>query len=91
MSFSLQHELMVFYWSLGDDKCSQVSRTFPSILADLNNAVVWIVSIRPPISNSSGTLSKPLETVPNALIRIDITVIFHSFLSYLVRSEKLSH
>ena len=35
---------MVFHWSLSDSKSPQVSRTFSSILADLNNAVVWIFS-----------------------------------------------
>ena len=41
---------MVFYWSLSDSKSPQVSRTFLSILAVLNNAVVRIVTIRPPTS-----------------------------------------
>ena len=31
---------MVFHWSLNDNKLPQVSMTFLSILADLNNAVV---------------------------------------------------
>ena len=31
---------MVFYWSLSDSKSPQLSRTFLSILAVLNNAVV---------------------------------------------------
>ena len=45
--------VMVFYWSLSDSKYPQISRTQHSILADLKNAVVWMVSIRRPISNFS--------------------------------------
>ena len=44
--FSYQRLLMVFHRSLNDSKSSQVSRTLQSILADLNNAVVWTVSTR---------------------------------------------
>ena len=51
--FSLQHLLIVFHWSLGESKSSQVSRTVLSILVDLNNHVVWIISARPLISSSS--------------------------------------
>ena len=41
---------MVSHWSLSDSKSAQISRTLLRILADLNDGVVWIVSIRPPIS-----------------------------------------
>ena len=34
---------MASHWSLGDLKSPQVSRTLRSILAALNNAVVWMV------------------------------------------------
>ena len=59
---------MVFHWSLSDSKSPQVSRTLLSILAVLNNAVVWMVSTRPPISKSSSPFSNPLVTVPNTPI-----------------------
>ena len=36
--------IVVFYWIPRDSKSPQVSRTF-NILTDLNNAVVWMVSI----------------------------------------------
>ena len=49
--FSHQRWLMVFHWSLRDTKSPQVTMTLLSVLADLNNTVVWIVSARPPISN----------------------------------------
>ena len=44
---------MVFHWSLSDSKSPQVSKTLLSILAVLNNAVVWMVSIRPLTPKSS--------------------------------------
>ena len=70
----------------------RVYRTLFSILSDLNNAVVWMVSIRPPISNNFSSLFKFLKTVPSMLIRICITVnlTLHSFLSSLARSKHLS-
>ena len=43
---------MVFHWSLSDSKSPLVSRTLLTILAVLNNAVVWMVSTRPPTSKS---------------------------------------
>ena len=44
---------MVFHWSLSDSKSPQVSRTRLRILAVLSNAVIRIVSTRPPTSKSS--------------------------------------
>ena len=41
---------MVSYWSLSDSKSPQVAGTLLSILADLNNSEVLMISIRPPIS-----------------------------------------
>ena len=83
---------MVFHWNLSDSKSPQVSRTLFSILAVLNNAVVWMVSTRPPTSKSSSLFSNPLVTVPNAPITIGIlvTCMFHSFFNSLARSRYLS-
>ena len=67
---------MVFHWRLRDGKFLQVSGNFLSILAVLNNVLVWMVSSRPSISNSSSRLSNLLGTVPSALITIGITVTF---------------
>ena len=53
---------MVFHWSVSDSK-SQISETLLSILADLNNAVVWLVSSRPPISASFSPYTNPMRTV----------------------------
>ena len=67
---------MVFHWILSDSKSPRVSRTLLSIQADLHNAIVWIVSIRPPISNTCSRLSKPLGAVPRAPITIGFTITF---------------
>ena len=61
---------MVFHWSLGDSKSPQISRTLLSILADLNNAIVWMVFTCPLISKSSSLWINPFVTVLNALITI---------------------
>ena len=80
-SFSHQSGLIFFYWSLGDSKSLQVSRPLLSILADLSNAVVWMVSTRPLIFKSSSPCTNPLITVLSESFRIGITVtfMFHSF------------
>ena len=90
--FSHQCELMVFHRSLSDSKSPQVSRTLLSILAVLNNAVVWMVSTRPPTFKSSSPLNNPLVTVPKAPITIGIivTFMFHSFFNSIARSRYLS-
>ena len=56
----------------------QVSRTLLSILTDLSNAVVWVVSARPLISNSSSLITK-LPSVP-IITSITVTFMFHDFL-----------
>ena len=83
---------MIFHWSLSDSKSSQVSRTLLSILADLNNAVVWMVSTYSLISKSSSPCTNTLVNVPSVPITIDITVtfMFHSFFSSLKRPRHLS-
>ena len=83
---------MVSHWNLSNNKSPQVSRILCSILADLNNAVVWMVFTHPLISKSSSSYINPLVTVPRAPITIGITVtfMFHSFFNSLVRSRYLS-
>ena len=80
---------MVFHWS--DFKSPQVPRTLLSILAVLSNAVVWMVSSRPPTSKSSSPFSNPLVTVPKAPITISIivTFMFHSFFQFPSKVEVL--
>ena len=84
VSFSHQRSLIVFYWSLSDDKSPQIFRTLLSILTGLNYAVVWTVSTRPVISKSSSPSTNPFVTVPRALITIGIIVTFnfHSFFQF---------
>ena len=77
---------------MSDSKSPQVSRTLLSILADLNNAVVYIVSIRLVISKSSSQWINTLVTVPRAPITIGIFVAFmlYSFFNSLARYRYLS-
>ena len=81
---------MVFHWSLSDNKSPQVSRNILSILADLDNAVVWMVSTRPPVSKTLFT--HPSVTVPRApiVIGLIVTFMFHNFFNSLARSRGLS-
>ena len=83
---------MVFHWRLSDSKSPQVSRTLLSILAVLNNAVVWMVSTRPPTYKTFRPFSNTFVAVPNAPITIDVivTFMFHSFFNFLARSRYLS-
>ena len=83
---------MVFHWNWSDSKSPQVSMTLLSILAVLNNAVVWMVSTRPLTFKSSSPFSNPLITVPKTPITIGIivTCMFRSFFNSLARSRYLS-
>ena len=71
---------MVSHRSLSDNKSPQVSRTLLSFLADLNNAVVWMVSTRPLISKSSNPCTNLLVSVlkPPTKISFIVTFMFHS-------------
>ena len=82
---------MDFHWSLSDSKSPQVSRTLLSILAVLNNVVVWMVSTRPPTFKSSSPFSNPLVTIPKEPITIGIinTCMFHSFFQFPSKFEVL--
>ena len=83
---------MVFHWSLGDNNSPQVSRTRLRILAVLSNAVVWIVSTRPPTFKSSRPFNNLLVIVPKATITTGtiVTFVFHSFFNFLARPRYLS-
>ena len=54
--------------------------------------IVWMISIRLPISKSSSPFNNPLSTIPKARITIIkiITIMFHSFFNSLARSRYLS-
>ena len=83
---------MVFHWSFSDSKSPRVSRTCLRILAVLSNAIVWIVSTRPPTSKSSRPFNNPLVIVPNAPITNGtiVTFMFDSIFNSLARSRYLS-
>ena len=83
---------MVFHWSLSDSKSPQVSKTLHSILVDVNNGVVWMVSTRPLISKSPSPFINPSVTVPRTPITngIMVTFMFHSFFNSLASLRYLS-
>ena len=68
--------------SSSDSEYFHVSRTLLSILADLGNGVMWIVSACPLMFKSSKLSTNRLGIVPSAPITIGITdtIMFHSFL-----------
>ena len=68
----------------------QVSGTLLSVLAVLNNAVVWMVSTCPPTSKSSSPFNSSLVNVPNAPLIVPF--MFHSFfkIPYQARCTYLS-
>ena len=59
-----------FYWILSNSKSAHVSRTLLSILADLKNAVVGIVTASSSISKLTSPFKLSLGIVPSALIKI---------------------
>ena len=71
---------MVFHWSLSDSKSPEVSRTVLSTQADLHNAVLWVISACPPISNSSNLFTKTLGIVSRLLL--SFLLFFYSFESF---------
>ena len=81
---------MVFHWSLSD-KSPQVSRALLSIVAVFNNAVVWMVSTRPPTYKSTRPFNNPLVTVPKSPITIGtiVTFMFHNFFQFPSKVEVL--
>ena len=81
-----------FHWSLRDSKFPQVSRTHLRILAVLSNAVIWIVSTRPPTPKSSRPFNNPLVIVAKAPITIGtiVTFMFHNFFNSLARLRYVS-
>ena len=83
---------MVFHWNLSDSKSPQVSLTFLNIMADLNKAVVWMVSSCSIISKSSSPFTNPIGVDPSAPTSIGINIIFMipSFSSSQAKSRYLS-
>ena len=83
---------MVPHWILSESKSLQVSWTRLRILAVFSNAVVWIVSTRPPTSKSPRPFNNPLVIVPKALLTIGtiVSFMFLSFFNALARSKNLS-
>ena len=82
---------MDFYCSLSDSKSLHVSKTLLSILADLSNAVVWMVSIRPFMSKSSNFFINHLVNIPRAPITngIIVTFTFNSFFHSFYKNSQV--
>ena len=85
-SFSHQRKLVVLQWSLRNSKSPRASNTLLSIQVVFNNAVVWMVSTRPPTSKSSRPFNNPLVNMPKALITngIILTFMFHSLFFFSI-------
>ena len=85
-------KLMVFHRNSSDSKPFQISRILLSILVDINNVVVWMVSTYPLISKSTIPFTNPLGIVPSTPITngIKFTFIFYKFFSSQVWSWYLS-
>ena len=83
---------MVFHWGPSNSKFPQVSGTRLRILADLNNAVVRMVSVRRAISNSSSFLPNILGIVLSSpkTTGITVTFMFHNIFSSHATSKYLS-
>ena len=82
---------MFSFWSLSD--CKSIFSILLSILADLNNTIVWMVSDPLIISMFPSPCINPLVTVPRAPITIGVivTFMFHSFFfNSLLRLRYLS-
>ena len=74
---------------LSNSKFPQVSRTLLSILGDLNNLVVWMISTCPLISKSSSPFNNPSVTVliTPITISISVTFMFHSFFQFFSKFQ----
>ena len=84
----LRYTEFVSGYSLSDSMSPHVSRTLLSILADFNDAVVWIFSTRPFNSKSSSLCNNPLVTLSRVTITISITITF-MFYNFFQFSSKV--
>ena len=78
---------MAFHENVSDNKSPQVSETLLSILDDLNNAVVWMVSTCSVISKTSSSCINHLVAAPQAPITIGIIVTFILRMFFLIPDE----
>ena len=74
---------VAFCRSQSDSKSPQFFMTLLSVLANLNGAVVWVVTILPLFSSSTIFFFRPLRTVSSVrtLIGTVVTFMFHVFLT----------
>ena len=83
--------LIFFHWILSGSRYPQVSRTLLSIVDDLSNVIVWMVSHHPLTSKSFSPSSNPLVTLPSSSVAIGITVtyMFHIFFPFSSKVQVL--
>ena len=74
---------MVLHLIPSDSKSPQFSRTLLSILVDLNNAVVWMISTCLLISTSSIPFTEPFVTLSSRRITICIIATFMHLLLFI--------
>ena len=89
--FLLLCQLVVSHLNLSDCKSPYLFRALLSLLADLDNALVPMISIFSLISNLASLFLKPQGTVLSMPTITGISIIFmlHSFFSSLARSKYL--
>ena len=80
---------MVFHRGLNDSKSPQISRTLLSVLADLNNIEVCMISSNPLIFKSSSPCTSPLVT-GWIIIGITVTFMCHSFFQFPSKVQVLT-
>ena len=83
---------MVFHRSLSDSKSPRVFRTLLSILSVLSNAVIWLVSIRPPTSKSSRPFYNPwvielkapttIGTIVTFMLQLEVLILLFTFFQF---------
>ena len=90
--FLRKSQLVVFHKNLSDSKSHQVFRNHLSILADVNNTVICMISILPLLFNSSRLFPSLLEPLQEEPITNGITVTFilYSFFLKQIQIIRLS-
>ena len=80
-----------FYWSLNDSKSPQISRTLLSILITLNNVVIFMLLIRPLISNSFFNLRYHCHDFSSSSSRFEYLSIFSFSFHFVVHLNSKIH
>ena len=91
--FPHQRYLMIFHWKLSDCKTPKIYPTLLNILADLKNAVLWMVTTFSLIPNSFNFFTNPLESVLSAPIETEVSLmllsLFVFFFQFYNKAQEL--